>query len=143
VFVKTWRYTPGNLFLESPISNPKSTNIGIIIGPIIGGSLTLVVIICVIVYLQCKKRHGKTTKTKERFQMMKSTHRGKWQNILYLVIDILTFFSHHMYFEHFKKNILSEGVVICTKHHPKWQFFILPNKVFIPKMYKNIMIFEW
>jgi hypothetical protein len=63
--------------LESPISNPKSTNIGIIIGPIIGGSLTLVVIICVIVYFQHKKRRGKTTKSIERLQMMKSTHQGK------------------------------------------------------------------
>jgi hypothetical protein len=62
--------------LESPISNPKSTNIGIIIGPIIGGNLTLVVIICVIVYFQCQKRHGKTTKTNEHLQMMKSTHQG-------------------------------------------------------------------
>ncbi|CAK9250171.1 unnamed protein product, partial [Sphagnum jensenii] len=56
-------FFPGNLFLELPISNPKITNIGIIIGPIIGGSVTLVVIICVIVYFQRKKRHGKTTKT--------------------------------------------------------------------------------
>ncbi|CAM6007505.1 unnamed protein product [Sphagnum balticum] len=69
-------YTPGNLLLESPISNPKSTNIGIIIGPIIGGSVTLVVIICVIVYFQRKKRHGKTTKTSGYLQMMKSSHRG-------------------------------------------------------------------
>jgi hypothetical protein len=59
------------------MSNPKSTNIGIIIGPIIGGSLTLVVIICVIVYFQRKKRHGKPTKTTEHLQMMKSTHQGK------------------------------------------------------------------
>ncbi|CAM6043068.1 unnamed protein product [Sphagnum compactum] len=72
----TFVYTPGNLLLDSPISNPKSTNIGIIIGPIIGGSLTLVVIICVIVYFQRKKRHGKTTKLSEHLQMMKSTHRG-------------------------------------------------------------------
>jgi hypothetical protein len=63
--------------LESPISNPKSTNIGIIIGPIIGGSVTLVAIICVIVYFQHKKRHGKTTKTSGQLQMMKSSHRGK------------------------------------------------------------------
>lgn len=77
MFVKTLRYTPGNLLLESPISNPKSTNIGIIIGPIIGGSLTLVVIICVIVYFQCKKSHDKTTKTNEYLQMMKSPYRGK------------------------------------------------------------------
>ncbi len=128
--------------MESPVSHHKSTNIGIIIGPIIGGSLTLVVIICAIVYFQLKKRHGKTTKTSEHLQMMKSSHRGKWQNILYLVIDIFTFFSHHMYFKHFFLNILSESVVTCTKYHPKWQFFILSNKVSIPKMYKNIMIFE-
>ncbi len=100
---ETWRYTPGNLFLESPISNPKSTNIGIIIGPIIGGSLSLIVIIYVIVYFQRKKRHGKTTKTNEHLQMMKSTHRGKWQNIWHLVNDIFTFFGHHMYFKHVEK----------------------------------------
>ncbi|CAN5965854.1 unnamed protein product [Sphagnum jensenii] len=69
-------YTPGNLFLESPISNPKSTNTRIIIGPIVSGSITLVVIICVIVYFQRKKRHGKTTKTHGHLQMMKSSHQG-------------------------------------------------------------------
>jgi hypothetical protein len=72
----TFLYTPGNLFLESPISNPKSTNTRIIIGPIVSGSITLVVIICVIVYFQRKKRHGKTTKTHGHLQMMKSSHQG-------------------------------------------------------------------
>jgi hypothetical protein len=46
-------------------------------GPIIGGSLTLVIIICVIVYFQHKTRHGKTTKNNEHLQMMKSSHGGK------------------------------------------------------------------
>jgi hypothetical protein len=72
----TFLYTPGNLFLGSPISNSKSTNIGIIIGAVIGGNVTLDVIICVIVYFQHKKRHGKTTKTSGHLQMMKSSHRG-------------------------------------------------------------------
>jgi hypothetical protein len=70
-------YTPGNPFLGSPISHPKSTNIGIIIGPIIGGSLALVIIICVIVYFQRQKKHGKPTKTNGHLQMMKSSHPGK------------------------------------------------------------------
>ncbi|KAH9571063.1 hypothetical protein CY35_02G073600 [Sphagnum magellanicum] len=79
----TFLYTPGNQLLESPISNPKSTNIGIIIGPIIGGSITLVVIICVIVYFQHKKRHGKTTKTSGYLQMTKSSHRGGFGHVYY------------------------------------------------------------
>jgi hypothetical protein len=46
-------------------------------GPIIGGSLTVVVIICVIVYFQCKNRHGKTIKNSEHLQLIKSSHGGK------------------------------------------------------------------
>jgi len=46
-------------------------------GPIIGGSLTLVVIICVIVSFQRKNRHGKITKNSEHLQMMKPSHGGK------------------------------------------------------------------
>ncbi|KAH9536299.1 hypothetical protein CY35_17G100100 [Sphagnum magellanicum] len=70
----TFMYTPGNPFLGSPIS--KSTNIGIIIGPIIGGSLALVIIICVIVCFQRQKKHGKPTKTNGHLQMMKSSLPG-------------------------------------------------------------------
>ncbi|KAH9536312.1 hypothetical protein CY35_17G100600 [Sphagnum magellanicum] len=70
----TFLYTPGNPLLGSPISHPKSINIGTIIGPIIGGSLALVIIICVIVYFQRQKKHGKPTKTNGHLQMMKSSH---------------------------------------------------------------------
>ncbi len=84
VNVKTWRYTPGNPMLGSPTS--KSTNIGIIIGPIIGGILVLVIIIGVIVYFQVQNKRGKTTKTSGNLQMMKSSHQGKWQNIWYFSI---------------------------------------------------------
>jgi hypothetical protein len=61
--------------LGSPTS--KSTNIGIIIGPIIGGTLALVTIIGVIVYFKVQNNRVKTTKTSGHFQMMKSSRRGK------------------------------------------------------------------
>jgi hypothetical protein len=61
--------------LGSPTS--KSTNIGIIIGPIIGGILALVIIIGVIVYFQVQNKCGKTIKTSGHLQMMKSSHQGK------------------------------------------------------------------
>jgi hypothetical protein len=70
--------------LESPTS--KSTNIGIIIGPIIGGILALVIIIGVIVYFQVQNKRGKTTKTSGHLQMMKSCHQGKCR-----IFDILVF----------------------------------------------------
>jgi hypothetical protein len=58
-------------------STSKSTNIGIIIGPIIGGILVLVIIIGVIVYFQVQNKRGKTTKTSGNLQMMKSSRQGK------------------------------------------------------------------
>ncbi|CAK9267603.1 unnamed protein product [Sphagnum jensenii] len=70
----TFTYAPGNPMLGSPTS--KSTNIGIIIGPIIGGILALVIIIGVIVYFQVQNKRGKTTKTSGDLQMMKSSHQG-------------------------------------------------------------------
>jgi hypothetical protein len=59
--------------LGSPTS--KSTNIGIIIGPIIGGILVLVIIIGVIVYFQVQNKRGKTTKISGNLQMMKYYHQ--------------------------------------------------------------------
>ncbi|CAK9200256.1 unnamed protein product [Sphagnum troendelagicum] len=70
----TFMYSPGNPMLGLPTS--KSTNIGIIIGPIIGGILALVIIIGVIFYFQVQNKHGKTTKTSGHLQMMKSSHQG-------------------------------------------------------------------
>ncbi|CAK9213741.1 unnamed protein product [Sphagnum troendelagicum] len=70
----TFVYAPGNPMLGSRTS--KSTNIGIIIGPIIGGILVLVIIIGVIVYFQVQNKRGKTTKTSGNLQMMKSSHQG-------------------------------------------------------------------
>ncbi|CAK9863549.1 unnamed protein product [Sphagnum jensenii] len=61
----TFTYAPGNPLLGSPTS--KSTNIGLIIGPIIGGILALVIIIGVIVYFQVQNKRGKTTKTSAKF----------------------------------------------------------------------------
>ncbi|CAK9213740.1 unnamed protein product [Sphagnum troendelagicum] len=71
----TFVYAPGNPMLGSRTSKP--TNIGIIIGPIIGGILVLVIIIGVIVYFQVQNKRGKTTKTSGNLQMMKSSHQGK------------------------------------------------------------------
>ncbi|CAM6001332.1 unnamed protein product, partial [Sphagnum balticum] len=70
----TWTFIPGNPMLGLPTS--KSTNIGIIIGPIIGGILALVIIIGVIFYFQVQNKRGKTTKTSGHLQMMKSSHQG-------------------------------------------------------------------
>ncbi|KAH8946595.1 hypothetical protein BDL97_12G103800 [Sphagnum fallax] len=66
-------YSPGNPMLGLPTS--KSTNIGIIIGPIIG-ILALLIIIGVIFYFQVQNKRGKTTKTSGHLQMMKSSHQG-------------------------------------------------------------------
>ncbi|CAK9869277.1 unnamed protein product, partial [Sphagnum jensenii] len=53
----SWNFTylPGNPFLQglSSISNTKSTNIAIIIGPVIGGILTLVIIIFFVLCIKC------------------------------------------------------------------------------------------
>ncbi|CAK9202717.1 unnamed protein product, partial [Sphagnum troendelagicum] len=70
----TFTYAPGNPMLGSPTS--KSTNIGLIIGPIIGGILALVIIIGVIVYFQVQNKRGKTTKTSGHLQMMKSSRQS-------------------------------------------------------------------
>jgi len=81
MFVKLSRYLPGNPLLQGPssISNTKSTNIAIIIGPVLGGILAFVIIIFLVLYIK-RRPH---TKTKERrltgrhLQMVKSTHPGK------------------------------------------------------------------
>ncbi|KAH9530783.1 hypothetical protein CY35_19G002800 [Sphagnum magellanicum] len=77
-----WNFTylPGNPLLQGPssISNTKSTNIAIIIGPVLGGILAFVIIIFLVLYIK-RRPH---TKTKERrltgrhLQMVKSTHPG-------------------------------------------------------------------
>jgi len=85
MFVKLSRYFPGNPFLQGPssISNTKSTNIAIIIGPVIGGILALVIIIFLVLCIKRKSHAKGFTKRKERtltgghLQMMKSTHGGK------------------------------------------------------------------
>ncbi|KAH8932702.1 hypothetical protein BDL97_19G087700 [Sphagnum fallax] len=81
----TFTYAPGNPMLGSPTS--KSTNIGIIIGPIIGGILALVIIIGVIVYFQVQNKRGKTTKTSGDLQMMKSSHQDG-QEVAIKVLDV-------------------------------------------------------
>ncbi|CAK9869266.1 unnamed protein product [Sphagnum jensenii] len=78
----SWNFTylPGNPFLQGPssMSNTKSTNIAIIIGPLLGGILALVIIICLIFFI----KHKSHIKTKERalagghLQMMKATRAG-------------------------------------------------------------------
>ncbi|KAH8936941.1 hypothetical protein BDL97_17G112300 [Sphagnum fallax] len=77
-----WNFTylPGNPFLQGPssMSNTKSTNIAIIIGPVLGGILALVIIISLVLFIQ-RKSH---IKTKERIlagghlQMMKVARAG-------------------------------------------------------------------
>ncbi|CAK9266671.1 unnamed protein product, partial [Sphagnum jensenii] len=73
----SWNFTylPGNPFLQGPssMSNTKLTNIAIIIGPMLGGILALVIIICLVLFIK-RKSH---IKMKERalanghLQMMK------------------------------------------------------------------------
>ncbi|CAN5964123.1 unnamed protein product [Sphagnum jensenii] len=73
-------YLPGNPFLQGPssMSNTKSTNIAIIIGPVLGGILALIIIISLVLFIQ-RKFH---IKTKERtlagghLQMMKVARAG-------------------------------------------------------------------
>jgi len=93
MFVKLSRYLPGNPFLQGPssISNTKSTNIAIIIGPVLGGILALVIIICLVLFIQ-RKSH---IKTKERtlagghLQMMKPAHGGKRLTIYIYVFCVI------------------------------------------------------
>jgi hypothetical protein len=85
MFVKFSSYLPGNPFLQglSSISNTKSTNIAIIISHVIGGILTLVIIIFLLLCIKHKSHAKGFTKTKERtltgghLQMVKLAHWGK------------------------------------------------------------------
>ncbi|CAK9213835.1 unnamed protein product, partial [Sphagnum troendelagicum] len=82
----SWNFTylPGNPFLQglSSISKTKSTNIAIIIGPVIGGILALVIIIFLVLCIKHKPHAKGFTKTKERtltdghLQMVKPAHGG-------------------------------------------------------------------
>jgi hypothetical protein len=81
MFVELSRYLPGNPFLQglSSISNTKSTNIAIIIGPVLGGILALVIIIFLVLCIK-RKSHTKTKETiltGGHLQMVKSAHGGK------------------------------------------------------------------
>ncbi|CAK9213890.1 unnamed protein product [Sphagnum troendelagicum] len=77
-----WNFTylPGNPSLQGPssMSNTKSTNIAIIIGPMLGGIFAFVIIICLGFFIK-RQSH---IKTKERalvgghLQMMKATRAG-------------------------------------------------------------------
>ena len=85
MFVKFSRYLPGNPFLQrlSSISKTKSTNIAIIISPVLGGILALVIIIFLVLCVKHKPHAKGFTKTKERtltdrhLQMVKPAHGGK------------------------------------------------------------------
>jgi len=85
MFVELSRYLPGNPFLQGPssISNTKSTNIAIIIGPMLGGILAFVIIIFLVLCIKHKSHTKGFTKTKERtltsghLQMVKFAHGGK------------------------------------------------------------------
>ncbi|KAH8970054.1 hypothetical protein BDL97_02G066900 [Sphagnum fallax] len=79
----SWNFTylPGNPFLQRP-SSTKSTNIAIIISPVLGGILALVIIIFLILFIKRKSHTKGLTKMKKRtltaghLQMMKSAHGG-------------------------------------------------------------------
>ncbi|KAH9530800.1 hypothetical protein CY35_19G003100 [Sphagnum magellanicum] len=83
---KNWNFTylPGNPFLQGPssISNTKSTNIAIIIGPVLGGILALVIIIFLVLCIKHNSHTKGFIKTKERrltgehLQMVKSARGG-------------------------------------------------------------------
>jgi len=75
MFVKLSRYLPGNPLLQRPssISNTKSTNIAIIIGPVLGGILALVIIIFLVLYIKMRERRL----TSGHLQMVKSACPGK------------------------------------------------------------------
>ncbi|CAK9212196.1 unnamed protein product [Sphagnum troendelagicum] len=62
-----WNFTyfPGNPFLQG-LSSTKSTNIAIIIGPLLGGILALVIIIFLILCIKRKSHTKGFTKTEER-----------------------------------------------------------------------------
>ncbi|KAH9530832.1 hypothetical protein CY35_19G004900 [Sphagnum magellanicum] len=71
-----WNFTylPGNPLLQRPssISNTKSTNIAIIIGPVLGGILALVIIIFLVLYIKMRERRL----TSGHLQMVKSACPG-------------------------------------------------------------------
>jgi Ca2+/Na+ antiporter len=93
MFVKLSRYLPGNPSLQGPssMSNTKSTNIAIIIGPMLGGIFTLVIIICLVFFIK-RQSH---IKTKERalvgghLQMMNATCAGKRLTIYIYVFSVI------------------------------------------------------
>ncbi|CAN5964077.1 unnamed protein product, partial [Sphagnum jensenii] len=80
-----WNFTylPGNPFLQGP-SSTKSTNIAIIIDPMLGGILTLVIIIVLVLCIKRKSHTKGFTKTKERtltgghLQMVKSARANPY-----------------------------------------------------------------
>jgi hypothetical protein len=82
MFVKFSRYLPGNPFLQGS-SATKSTNIAIIIGPVLGGILALVIIIFLVLCIKHKSHTKGFTKSKEKtltgghLQMVKSSRGGK------------------------------------------------------------------
>ncbi|KAH8931035.1 hypothetical protein BDL97_19G000900 [Sphagnum fallax] len=78
----SWNFTylPGNPFLQGPssMSNTKLTNIAIIIGPVLGGILALVIIICLVLFIKCKSHIKKKARAlaSGHLQMMKATRAG-------------------------------------------------------------------
>jgi len=93
MFVKLSRYLPGNPFLQGPssMSNTKSTNIAIIISPVLGGILALVIIIFLLLFIQ-RKSHIKTkegTLDGGHLQMMKPAHGGKQLTIYMYVFCVI------------------------------------------------------
>jgi hypothetical protein len=82
MFVKLSRYLLGNPFLQG-LSSTKSTNIAIIIGPMLGGILAFVIIIFLVFCIKYKSHTKGFTKMKKKtltsghLQMVKSVRGGK------------------------------------------------------------------
>jgi len=91
MFVKLSSYLPGNPFLQGPssMSNTKSTNIAIIMGPVLGGILALVIIICLIIFIQRKSQTKERTLAGGHLQMMKPTCGGKPVTIYIYVLCVI------------------------------------------------------
>jgi hypothetical protein len=91
MFVKLSRYLPGNPLLQGS-SNTKSTNIGMIIGLVMGGILALVIIICLVLFIQYKFQNIITKEMASTGgQMMKSV-LGKRLTINIYVLCVIKYY---------------------------------------------------
>jgi len=73
------------------MSNTKLTNIAIIIGPVLGGILALVIIICLVLFIKCKSHIKKKARAlaSGHLQMMKATRAGNQLTIYIYVFYVI------------------------------------------------------